>query len=67
MFLQGPTCERNMNYHRAVAHPMYIKTYDTTINKQVFCDTYTDKGGWIIIQVVDKACPTKFFPLHVEK
>ncbi|KAK3773255.1 hypothetical protein RRG08_039258 [Elysia crispata] len=47
---KGPTCERNMNYHRAVAHPMYIKTYDTTINKQVLCDTYTDKGGWIIIQ-----------------
>ncbi|KAK3739881.1 hypothetical protein RRG08_020324 [Elysia crispata] len=45
-----PICERNMNYKRAKTYPAYILTFYSPINKEILCNTHTDKGGWIIIQ-----------------
>ncbi|KAK3804162.1 hypothetical protein RRG08_047629 [Elysia crispata] len=48
---EGPrVCERGMGNNVTTQYPPYLILSDSTIEKDILCDTHTDGGGWIIIQ-----------------
>ena len=48
---QPVVCERSMGDVVTKTYPRYVITTDQTIQRQVLCETQTDGGGWIVIQV----------------
>ena len=53
MLSQTPVCRRNMDRPRSKPYPPYITIFDALLNRNIFCDTKTEGGGWIVIQVFD--------------
>ena len=48
---QPVVCERGMGDRVTETYPRYIITTDQTIQREILCETQTDGGGWIVIQV----------------
>ncbi|GFR99954.1 hypothetical protein ElyMa_002804300, partial [Elysia marginata] len=44
-------CKRDMGKHLNQSYPQYITMSQFTLKRQILCDTKTDGGGWIVIQV----------------
>ena len=51
MLSQAPPCHRHLDAYRSTPYPHYIKTVDGVLKREILCDTKTDDGGWIVIQV----------------
>ena len=45
------SCERGMGTRANSTYMPYVITTDETIQRQILCDTKTEGGGWIVIQV----------------
>ena len=50
-----------MDVYRSTPYPHYIKLTDGVLNMEILCDTKTDGGGWIVIQVFEKNFVLKLF------
>ena len=49
--VQAQACERGMGNDLTKSYRPYIVLSHSSTQRQILCDTQTDGGGWVVIQV----------------